>query len=343
METRRSVDICIVGAGPAGAVAARILARRSHRVLVLTRPPRRAIFPFETLGVRAQTLLHELGLESRFQDSIEPGPEKRGIRWGSEPLQWTAPDQHSLGVRILRDRFDEELRSLALSAGAEIEQVVRVEECGDESGLWLRASDAQGNGLEVRSRAFLLATGRAAGIAPCPSEVVATGPKTYAVIGRGHALPGFEDSSCVEGDRHGWSWFLSSPKRGAAAAVFIPTQRLRSMGPSAAFKEACTSASGPLRAFQIEELSVVDVTSRLRRSLGVWVPLGDASCTIDPISSQGLQKALANGRQVAEAVGDAIENGKDLAEVLGRAYHSAAEAYSWHARSAAALHSSRES
>jgi len=108
-------DIVVVGAGPAGSIAATCAARQGLRVLLLDRqtPPRDKPCG-GCLNAAAVEILSSLGLLSELKN-IDPAPLTL-FRFRNGPRRLTLPFS---GMSIARDQFDAMLVRHALEAGAE--------------------------------------------------------------------------------------------------------------------------------------------------------------------------------------------------------------------------------
>ncbi|MGH9034922.1 MAG: geranylgeranyl reductase family protein, partial [Acidimicrobiia bacterium] len=113
-------DVLVVGSGPAGSVAALVLARGGARVALVDK----ARFPRDKacgdlVGPRAVQHLIDLGIEvpgaERVGDMIVVGPSGRRVRLPCRP-GLTYP---GYGFAAPRTLFDQTLREAAVSAGAE--------------------------------------------------------------------------------------------------------------------------------------------------------------------------------------------------------------------------------
>lgn len=118
---RKTWDLIIVGAGPAGATAARHAARFGIETLVLER----ARFPRAKVcagGVTAAAL-REIGLP--FPPGlVEREGRRLRPRWGDFHLDLTTEDPYA--VMVSRPRFDQHLLWAARQAGAEVRERVAV-------------------------------------------------------------------------------------------------------------------------------------------------------------------------------------------------------------------------
>jgi menaquinone-9 beta-reductase len=120
-----SLDVLIAGAGPAGAIAATVLARAGARVLVLDR----ARFPRpklcgDTLNPGALALLERLGLHAATGGSL---PLSGMIVTGTGGVRVEGRYGGVCGEAIGRREFDAALVMAAAGAGAQIEQGVLVQ------------------------------------------------------------------------------------------------------------------------------------------------------------------------------------------------------------------------
>lgn len=151
-NARGQADVVIAGAGPAGAVAALVLARAGARVVVFDRArfPRRKLCG-DTINPGALGLLRRLGLGAAAGSFAIPGMFVTGDRG----IEITGEYGDGISGRaILREHLDLALVRAAAAAGARIEEDVRV--------VGVTRSDADRvDGLRIRNRAGLTDTVRA--------------------------------------------------------------------------------------------------------------------------------------------------------------------------------------
>ena len=107
-------DVIVIGAGPAGSVAARQLAIDGRRVLLLDKKrfPRRKVCG-ACLNHAAVTLLEEIGLGDVLRDSFAPELTGFDLRAGSRRLSLPLPS----GRAISRTVLDQKLVDAAIRAG----------------------------------------------------------------------------------------------------------------------------------------------------------------------------------------------------------------------------------
>lgn len=163
-------DVLISGAGPAGSLAAIVLARAGVRVLMVDRAHfPRAKLCGDTVNPGALAVLRHRGLDAAERGlpiggMIVTGP--RGVR-----IETTYP-AHVTGRALNRHALDYALLRHAAAAGAAIEEGVMVEgplfdAAGTVSGAVLRRP--AGGATGVRARLVIAADGRASRLARCVS------------------------------------------------------------------------------------------------------------------------------------------------------------------------------
>ena len=159
-----TTDVLIVGAGPAGSVAAAFLRQQGRRVLVLEREqfPRFSIG--ESLLPQSMEYIQAAGM---LQDVVEAGFQfKNGaaFAWGDKYTDFDFRDKFSEGwgttYQVQRATFDKVLADAAARMGAEIRyrhEVTAVDLDGERPRV--SARDAEGNAIEVEARFVLDASG----------------------------------------------------------------------------------------------------------------------------------------------------------------------------------------
>lgn len=158
-----SVDVAIIGAGPSGAVAAALLRRAGHTVLVLERQhfPRFSIG--ESLLPQSMAYLEEAGM---LQAVVEAGFQyKNGAHfvYRDQSCAFDFRDKHSEGwgttYQVERATFDDLLIRCAAQQGADVRfgHTVNAMKTGDAPVL--DVSDEAGNAYQVHARFVLDASG----------------------------------------------------------------------------------------------------------------------------------------------------------------------------------------
>ncbi len=330
--------VAIAGGGPAGAVAARVLARRGVRAVVLEAASGPTDKVGETLPPAVTPLLRHLGCELGPGGGVTSAAHlpSHGIRayWGSnEPGENPfLASPFGSGWHVDRRAFEERLAAAAIEAGAEWRWGQRVVGCRPGSdgagGHWrlelAPAGEAAGEGASVPRREVLEAdfvvdaTGRRASLA---RRFGARRVRTDRLVGVFEVLqsdePMADSTTLIEAVEDGW-WYSAPLSGGRLAIGFFgdgdllerpllqaePGAWRRRLDRTAATSERVEGhryePAEPLRVLPAE-------SSRLDRIAGEgWIALGDAAAGYDPLSSHGIASAMGSGLYGGHAVTDLL-------------------------------------
>lgn len=307
----------VVGAGPAGATAALVLARAGVAVTLVAAPEATA-FPFgEGLPPAARPVLAALGLEARVEAQGHRHALGNVSAWGSDALAATDFILHPFGSGWHLDRraFDRGLREAAREAGAMIVPG------------WLRGAD----GCAGAWRACIETEGGTESTVTAEVVVDCSGRRCIFARRRGakrrrldrlvacaallaSATDDADATTLIEAERDGW-WHTARLPDGTRIVMFVTDGDLpgaRGVRTRDAFCERLhrTRRVGPLcaeRGYAIASRLAVAAadTARLDRVHGDgWFAAGDAAASFDPISSQGIMTAMKSGQQAAAAALD---------------------------------------
>ena len=297
-------DVAIVGGGPAGAALAWLLAQRAWRVLLLDDGRHRAAAPRETLLYAARAGLQRSGLWDLVAAVAVPDPFRHGAIWGRDELVWR--EEANAGLLLARGVFDAALRRAVAARGVDLlvgGQLGRLPRRGEP----VRYQDAHGGLHELRAQFWVVATGRRPRPELLALQQVQRGPETAAlsVVGR-HAAA--DRWAVVEAVPHGWWWWIGDGKGGGAATLLCDARELARLGSRRLVDAARAAARGPVAGLTTPRLvHATRATARVLRTSDDVLLLGDAAATIDPLASQGVEKALAAAEHAAAVLQTARE------------------------------------
>ncbi len=308
------VDVLIIGGGPAGATAARLLASWGWSVLVAHRSPAGRTSLAESLPPSTRKLLAFLGLLDAV-DAAGFHPNLGNLAQWAGALRRT--DTDAPGLHVSRAAFDRVLRRSARSAGARVvHAVVRRVEFGDL--IRIDSVTADGRARTDEARSVLDCSGRAGVIARRGLRRDEPGYRTIAISAEWTCrswAPDERAHTIVESYRDGWAWsvplsatrrqctVMVAPQRaGDRAATRGPTERL-------ALQRVYDRELSKARAVQAR-LAAARQTSRVwgsdaslyhapRAADGRALLVGDAASFIEPLSAAGVKKALTSAWRAA--------------------------------------------
>jgi flavin-dependent dehydrogenase len=289
-------DAIVIGAGPAGCVAAKLLASWGHRVRLLGRHSKPANLA-ESLPPSAATVVQLTGIHEAVRRATLSRCLGNVAWWGaSEPRTETYPES-SPGTHLLRTKFDQELRNSVqeILTEAQVSSVERAP-CGFE----VRTSSG------VFHSTFLLDCSGRAGVAArrgYRTRNPAVRTIAHAAVWKSpRPLPIDPAYTIVEAYRDGWAWAIPLSSVEIYLGVLVDNERterspgalrpdmyLEEIRKTVAFREL-TSGS------EFGEISSCDASSftATRYSEDGLFLAGDAASAVDPISSFGVKKALTS-------------------------------------------------
>ena len=316
-------DVVVVGGGPAGATVAALLGRQGRDVLLIDRAP---VWRWHACGVfsspAAVTSLRRVGLDDATLAGVSrPIPAMRVEVTGGASFRLTYGDDGSLShsaVGFDRRALDEALLLMAERAGVEIRRgssLLGVDLSGDRVRLDVRepVGDAR-----LVARVVIGADGVRSMVARLTG--VARRPRLGSRVGLTFHVadprpPADRDARMVilDGAYCGLApvpdgrlnvgivladaaWRRRLSREGAAAVV---TAVLRAVPPA---------EDDPVEWASAERLDPIEGASPLghrveRRAGDGWVLVGDAAGFLDPLTGEGLHRALVSSQLAATALG----------------------------------------
>jgi geranylgeranyl reductase family protein len=308
-------DVIVVGSGPAGSIAAFVLARGGARVALIDK----AQFPRDKacgdiVGPRALQLLSDLGLPRpkgrNVGEIVVVGPTGRRVQLPcGEGL--TYPGH---GTAVSRTAFDSTLHEEALEAGVTRVVGLAVEPLISEGRIdGFRLID----GTELRADFVIGADGATSRVAASAGLVDANkvlwgfAIRTY--MPQTVDLPAivFWESAPFQGFP-GYGWVFPGPTGGANVGLGLGTVADRKAGVK-------VQQALPRFLEHLQEIELLaDASSSMpERRLGGWLKMGmigtvpaagrvllvgDAAGLVNPLQGEGIAQAMCSGRSAADAL-----------------------------------------
>jgi flavin-dependent dehydrogenase len=307
----RPSDVLVVGGGPAGSAAARLLASWGHDVVMATgRPPRTPPLA-ESLPPSTRKLFTYLGLLREVEGAGFVSTAGNTSWWGGAGRRSLSFAGEARGFQVERGRLDRLLLAGAGHAGARILRGCTVERIGVRGGdvpVHAELRDADGHRRDLQARWVLDCSGRAGVLARDGLRERIPGFATVAVVG-GWERPGgwpLDDPShtLVESYGNGWIWSVpvSPTLRYVAAMVDPASPELRRDGGLPALYRSELARSEHVRILLKGATPAGGPWAYGATPYGAsrfggdgFLLVGDAGSFLDPLSSYGVKKALASG------------------------------------------------
>jgi flavin-dependent dehydrogenase len=302
-------DVIVVGARPAGAATAMLLARQGLRVLAVDR----ARFPSDTLSTHqiqlpGGALLHRWGVLDKL---IENGtPAARTVLFDTGPATLLGDYLAHEGIDAVysprRTLLDAVLIAEARAGGATVEEGFMVE--GLTAGGIRGRSKGAATGRAITARLVVGADGKHSTVASAVRAPTyrARPPATAACYRYFADLPVKGGEVYTRRDRMVGLWptndGLTIVYLGVPVALF-PAVR-RPAGFLAAVSEPADLRDRIAAATPVEHLrATTDVPGLIRKPYGPgWALAGDAGLVMDPITGQGISNALRDADALATAI-----------------------------------------
>ncbi|MEU0744485.1 NAD(P)/FAD-dependent oxidoreductase [Streptomyces sp. NPDC006134] len=326
---KETADVVVIGAGPAGAVSAYVLAKQGHSVVLLEKElnPRfhigESLLPymmglFERIGLREAVASQ--GYVPKFGGEFIDPTEKKFFE-GVFRADFTKQGEgrHDNAFQVQRERFDRMLAEQAEAAGARVVFGANVNDLLMEGDRMVGVRYEQGGEThEVHSSYVIDASGRTGKIAHRfglrktleKLRMVAVF-RHYSGLDERHN-PGVEGDIQVGAHDDGWVWAIPLSKDTISVGTVMPRDVLRGSTPEKRFEEhvarvprivARLTGTTPSMDFKVE----TDYCYHTDTVTGPgWLMVGDAGCFGDPMFSGGVLVATATAVRAAETLGEAL-------------------------------------
>lgn len=287
------VEVAVVGAGPAGATVARLLAALGRSVALHHAEPRARGPDVESLPPSALPLVEAIGLGDVVRTAAIGPMTGTVVAWAGERTETRF--EHP-GLQISRARLDPALRFAAVSAGARL--------CESR----VPAKDLLGD-ADLDCAIVVDATGRRSGEREAFDDW-----RTLALAGTwvGETIDD-DGRTWTESTDRGWVWSVPAGRgRRQVTAMIDPPKEGDPPGLAARHEAEVARASGIASrrgGARLEGLRAVEVTPSIARTIesARGLRVGDAACAVDPLSSYGLKKAFESARLAAVVVHTMLE------------------------------------
>ncbi|MEE3364045.1 MAG: NAD(P)/FAD-dependent oxidoreductase [Planctomycetota bacterium] len=340
----RSVDVVVIGGGPAGATTAALLAENGLSVVLFEREALPRFHVGESLVPATYWSLERLGLVDRLKASAFP--KKFSVQFVTEEGKETKPfyfdkfkdHESSQTWQVWRDDFDRMLLECSVERGAEVITEAQVTEVlfEDETAVGVRvrcSGSGSSDTMDVMAQVVVDASGLSAFLAN-RLKIKEPDPRLQKGTIWGYFENARRDDGRDEGatiilqtkDKRSWFWYIplrdnvvSVGCTGSLKYMFQPGGGdvsqvwAREVARCPAIQQRLAEATlrGDLRTTR-------DFSYKATKAAGPgWVLVGDAVGFIDPVYSTGVFLAMKSGEMAADAVVSGLSAGDVSGERLG--------------------------
>ena len=347
-----AVDAVVIGGGPAGAAAARLLAAWGHSVRLLAGTADRSHSLGESLPPSCRKLCDLLGVTAAIDGAGFLASTGNTVWWAEGEVRTAAFADGATGWQVVRHDLDALLLRLAADAGADVldgalVRAVRLApdhgQPGPASATVEYVTEGQRRQAVVVEASFVLdCSGRAGVVARRGFRIPDAGQTTLALTAIWTQPDGWDvddpSHTLVETYGDGWAWSVPVTATRRYVTVMVDPR---------------VTDSGSARALGARYEREIGKTAALRRLLDgatrdtpAWgcdaslyhaqtcggpgvLLVGDAASFIDPLSSYGVKKALASAWLASVVVHTSLTNASlagvalDLFNAREREMHAA--------------------
>jgi len=312
-------SVVIVGGGVAGCATALALARRGIAGVAVVEMQRRATWRIgEAIPPAGNRILRGLGLWEDFLGQDHLPSAGSCASWGNPELGYNdfLLDLQGKGWHLDRAAFDAMLSGAVEARGAELMRGhrLRAAERGRD-GLHVLSFERD-DGVRVRIAADILvdATGIAAGavrrlgVARNQIDCLAVVSAVFD-LADADAVP---SQTLLEACEDGWWYAAKLPNQRMIVALAVEPSRRRRFGEIGIFRAALRATRHVARWLERGKAALADrftlatalaPSAILSRVVGDrWLAVGDAASACDPITAQGIVKALCDGEAAADTI-----------------------------------------
>jgi flavin-dependent dehydrogenase len=314
-------DCVVLGAGPAGATVATLVAQAGYRTLLVERRKQPGAWIAQALLPASRQVLRRLGVLNRLSHSRFA--TRHGVQFVNAAgeacprFECASSDGQCSSWHVVRSQFDPLLVEQAERYGVEVRRETVASEVRFEGGYacGVRLQHIDGGPCDVAGRVIVDATGQSSLIAAKLDLRKATGSRRKAAIwGEYHtSLDHGRDAATLMAQtqsQQSWFWYIPlADNRVSVGVVGDVDTLLRGRGkPENAFEDELVQC--PLVAERLMHARLTQglwstrswfYTSKQAAGDG-WLLVGDALAALDPILFSGVFLALQSGQCAADAI-----------------------------------------
>lgn len=314
---KTNYDVCVFGGGPSGSTIAKKLAQFGYSVLVVEKEK----LPRSSIGLSLTSGIHHwlkiLGIKDEIQNAEFNRAITTLVLWEDDQCVKKQFSPDKAGYHVDRALFDEILLQSSVDEGVQLLRPCTLRKLSQkESGNWrIELSSSTSIVKSISARFIVEATGRKSILKGTKKSYLPKMLATYAYWKPTSKQTNY--NSIIEAGKEQWYW--GAPVAGSEylACIFSDPEEIKK---TSSIKEFYCSkiASSTLCSYLLEkhklgEISVCSATPYVDVSpvSQNYIKVGDAAFSMDPLSSQGVQKAIRSAYQGAIVVNTLLSQAKD--------------------------------
>jgi len=312
-------EVCVLGGGPAGAVMARGLAELGHKTLLVDRGGQRSLPCAESLAPSILPILDSLRLRSLIEAVVFRSESRGLLLWEAGGVQEKRFD-HGPSLLIERTRFDRLLREAAVGAGADVmaTAIARAPRRLPSGGWRIPVETSSGTSV-VHAKFLVDARGRHR-----RGRLRQDSSRTAVISAAWEMAERCFPETRIEAGTDAWFWGSPLPGSAYAATIFVDSQRIGGLGGRGRMQlysdllARTALLKDLLQCQMIVPPRVRDATSGISGELigNDFIRVGEAAVSLDPLASQGIQRAILSAIQGTAAVHTLLAAGHAHAAAL---------------------------
>jgi flavin-dependent dehydrogenase len=279
----------------------------------------------ESIPPAGQQALERLGLWHDFRAQGHLASVGSCASWGKPELGYNdfLLDAQGQGWHLDRAAFEDMLAAAVSARGGEFARGLRLRDVErNDGGGYLLACEGEGGRRIVVQAGFLVdATGIAAG-AVRKLKVARNQVDCLAVLSAAYDLAepdGVPTQALLEACDYGWWYAAKLPKNRLIVALAVEPTEQRRFGDAGVWRAHLAATSHVARwlsrgraasaggAKLAPALAPSAILSRVTNER--WLAVGDAASAYDPVTAQGIVKALGDGEAAGEAIAAFLNGG----------------------------------
>ncbi|SMP54428.1 2-polyprenyl-6-methoxyphenol hydroxylase [Noviherbaspirillum suwonense] len=292
-------DVCVIGGGPSGCITALSLAIRGVHVCVIEKYVPSDARSFESLTDGIWPVLDAIGIRESFLKAALLNFSPKIVLWENAAEPDVNFFNNDVSMIVDRSRFNEFFLKSLQDFGVAVFRPAIVTRTKYSTLGWEVDLSVYGKSSRISSRFVVDACGKSGFL---PQKKTRNSPRTIALCG---TLQNSDSSpmTYVEAFPQAWCWGSSLPNKGLTVMMFSDSDTFN-LSSKREIEEKWRSALSQSKFFSKFSSCPLSQNLILRNATAYcvadplqdsYIKVGDASFSLDPLSSSGVEKAMHTG------------------------------------------------